>query len=133
MGKAIKLHSYNEQALDWHSRTWLDFPVGVCAWLLSHVWFFAIPWTAALQVPLSIGILQARILEWVAGCPPPGDLPKPQSPALQADSLLTQLPGKPWFPRSATKLGKVQEPSQNFSLYTYNMKVGEQELEKVFQ
>ena len=25
-----------------------------------------IPWTAARQVPLSMGILQARILEWVA-------------------------------------------------------------------
>ena len=37
------------------------------------------------------GILQARILEWVA-TPPPRDLPgpgiKPESPALQADSLL---------------------------------------------
>ena len=32
-------------------------------------------------------------------CPPPGDLPnpevKPRSPALQADSLLTEPPGKP--------------------------------------
>ena len=24
------------------------------------------PWTVALQAPLSVGILQARILEWVA-------------------------------------------------------------------
>ena len=31
-----------------------------------HVQLFAIPWTAALQAPLSMGILQARILEWVA-------------------------------------------------------------------
>ena len=41
------------------------------------------------------GILQARILEWVA-VPSPGDLPdtgtEPASPALQADSLLTELP-----------------------------------------
>ena len=40
------------------------------------------------------GILQARILEWVA-FPSPGDLPdlgiKPESPALQADSLPTKL------------------------------------------
>ena len=28
--------------------------------------FFVIPWTVALQAPLSVGILQARILEWVA-------------------------------------------------------------------
>ena len=27
---------------------------------------FATPWTAACQAPLSMGILQARILEWVA-------------------------------------------------------------------
>ena len=36
------------------------------------------------------GILQARILEWVA-------IPwiKPKSPTLQADSLPAELPGKP--------------------------------------
>ena len=44
------------------------------------------------------GILQARILEWVA-FPSPGDIPnpgiKPRSPTLQADSLLSDPPGKP--------------------------------------
>ena len=44
------------------------------------------------------GILLARILEWVA-IPSPGDLPnpgiKPGSPALQADSLPSEPPGKP--------------------------------------
>ena len=44
------------------------------------------------------GILQARILEWVA-VPTPGDLPnpgiKPRSPTLQADSLPAEPPGKP--------------------------------------
>ena len=35
--------------------------------LLSHVWLFATPWTVACQVaPLSMGILQVRILEWAA-------------------------------------------------------------------
>ena len=39
---------------------------------------FATPWTVAHQAPLSVGSLQARILEWVAmPCPPPGDLSKP--------------------------------------------------------
>ena len=42
------------------------------------------------------GILQARILEWAA-IPFPRDLPdpgiEPGSPALQADSLLTEPPG----------------------------------------
>ena len=44
------------------------------------------------------GILQARILEWVA-FPPPGDLPnrgiKPRSPTLQADSLPAEAQGNP--------------------------------------
>ena len=37
--------------------------------MLSHfsrVRFFATPWTVDLQAPLSVGILQAGILEWVA-------------------------------------------------------------------
>ena len=38
----------------------------LCAELLSHVQRFVTPWTVACQAPLSMGILQARILEWVA-------------------------------------------------------------------
>ena len=34
-----------------------------CAYSLSHVWLFVILWTVAHQAPLSMGILQARILE----------------------------------------------------------------------
>ena len=49
------------------------------------------------------GILQARILEWVA-VPSPGDLPspgiEPRSPALQGDSLPAKPPGKPIFTES---------------------------------
>ena len=37
-----------------------------CASLLSHVQLFATPSTVAGQAPLSTGILQARILGWVA-------------------------------------------------------------------
>jgi len=47
------------------------------------------------------GILQARILEWVA-MPPPGDLPDPGSepefplsPALTGGFFTTKPPGKP--------------------------------------
>ena len=36
-----------------------------CAHSHSHVWLFATPWTVACRTPLSVGILQARILEWV--------------------------------------------------------------------
>ena len=34
--------------------------------LVSHVRLFVTPWTVAHQAPLSMGILQARILEWIA-------------------------------------------------------------------
>ena len=55
------------------------------------------PMTIGHQPPLSMEILQARILEWVS-IPSPGDLPDPQikpgSLALQADSLPSQPPGK---------------------------------------
>ena len=36
-----------------------------CA-VLSHVWLLVSPWTVAHQAPLSMGIHQAKILEWVA-------------------------------------------------------------------
>ena len=45
-----------------------------------------------------MGILQAKILEWLP-CSPLGNLPnpgiKPRLPALQADSLRNEPPGKP--------------------------------------
>ena len=54
-----------------------------------------IPWTIAHQAPLSVGILQARILSGLP-CPPPGDLPnpgiEPRSTTLQVDSLLSEPP-----------------------------------------
>ena len=44
------------------------------------------------------GIVQARILEWVAIFPSPGDLPDPgielQSPALAGRFFTTEPPGK---------------------------------------
>ena len=54
----------------------------------SHVWLFVTPWTVAHQAPLSMGILQATILDWVAmpssrGSSWPRD--RTWSPALQAD------------------------------------------------
>ena len=53
-----------------------------------------IPWTVAHQAPLSMGF--SRQEYW--SVPSPGDLPhpgiKPRSPAPQADSLPSELPGK---------------------------------------
>ena len=70
---------------------------------MPHCLFFlcpilAIPWTVALQAPLSMGFSRQ---EYWSGWPFPfpGDLPdpgfEPGSPALQAGSLPTELPGKP--------------------------------------
>ena len=42
------------------------------------------PWTIAVQAPLSMEILQARILEWVA-MPPSGDL---QGPGVEPMTLM---------------------------------------------
>ena len=53
----------------------------------SHIRLFVTLWTVAHQAPLSMGILQARILEWVV-IPFSRDLPdpgvKPESPASTA-------------------------------------------------
>ena len=55
-----------------------------------------ISWTAACQAPLS---MEFSWPEYWSGFPSPGNLPKPgieaRSPALQADSLLTEPAGKP--------------------------------------
>ena len=65
---------------------------------LSRVQLFATPWTVARQAPLSMGFSKQ---EYWSGLPfpSPGDLPdpgiKPRSPALQADSLPSEPPGKP--------------------------------------
>ena len=65
---------------------------------LSLVWLFVTPWTVASQVPLSMEFSQPEYWSGLP-CPPPGDIPdpgiKPESPALQADSLLSEPPQKP--------------------------------------
>ena len=72
-----------------------------CAKALSHGWLFVTPHTVARQAPLSMGFSRQ---EYWGGLPFPsaGDLPdpgiepvSPVSPALQADSLPTEPPGKP--------------------------------------
>ena len=67
------------------------FSICMHAYLLSCVQLFVIPWTVACQAPLT--------MEYRNGLsfPSPGDLPdpriNPESLALQADSLLSELPG----------------------------------------
>ena len=58
---------------------------------------FTIPWTVARQAFLSMGFSKSEYWSGLP-CPPPGDLPDPGiklgSPALQADSLPPEPPGK---------------------------------------
>ena len=70
----------------------------LCLVLLCHAQLFSTPWTTARKTPLSMRILQARILEWVAmsfsrGFSQPRDWN--QAPGLQADSLLSDHKGGP--------------------------------------
>ena len=62
---------------------------------LSHVRLFVTPWAVARHAPLSMGILQARILERVAR-PFSRGYSEPRSPSFRADSLSSVPPGKPW-------------------------------------
>ena len=65
---------------------------------LSRVRLSVTPWTVAYQAPLSMGFSWQ---EYWSGFPSTGDLPdpgiKPRSPALQADALTSEAPGKPLF------------------------------------
>ena len=68
--------------------------------MLSCVQLFATPRTVAHHASLSLGVSRQ---EYWGGFPfpSPGDLPdpgiKPGSPTLQADSLLSEPPGKPYI------------------------------------
>ena len=67
---------------------------------LSPVRLFATPWAVAYKAPLSMEFSRQ---EYWSGLPypSPGDLPnpgiEPGSPALQADTLQSEPPGKPYL------------------------------------
>ena len=64
---------------------------------LSRVRLFASPWTVAYQAPPSMGFSRQGYWNELP-FPSPGDLPdpgiKPGCPALQADALPSEPPGK---------------------------------------
>ena len=106
-GKCIRIsgihcsHSLTYQSLWAQQRSVLQLHVvGVlcCVKSLSHVQPFVTPWTVAQQAPLSTGIFQARILQWVAK-PSSSRSSQPwdwtRSLALQTDSLPSETRGKP--------------------------------------
>ena len=65
----------------------------------NHVWLFATPWTVAHQAPPSLGFSRQGYWSGWPPFPSPGDIPdpgiEPGSPALQADALTSEPPGKP--------------------------------------
>ena len=92
--------------------------------LLSPVWLFETPWTVVRQATLSMGC--SRQESWSGlSCPPLGDLPdpgiEPRSPALQADSLPSEPPGKPAVYRQLSKylLREFPNKSRYVSIYMW--------------
>ena len=89
---------------------------------LSRVRLFATPWIVAYQAPLSMGFSRQ---EYCSGLPfpSPGDLPhpgvKPGSPTLQADSLPSEPPGKP-YSNSASLNFFICKGGTNIFLYFLN-------------
>ena len=67
------------------------------AHLLTCFSLFVTPWTVASQAPLH-GLVQARILEWVA-FPFPGDLP---NPGMEPASLMSPALADGFFTTSTT-------------------------------
>ena len=69
----------------------------------SCVWLFATPWTVACWGPLSMGFPRQEYWSELP-FPSPGDFPDPGikswSPVLQADSLLSEPPGKTYGPET---------------------------------
>ena len=65
--------------------------------MLRCVQLFATPWTVAHQIPLSLEFSRQEYWSRLP-FPSPGDLPdlgiKPGSPALQAEALPSEPPGK---------------------------------------
>ena len=77
------------------------------------------PWTIAHQAPLPMAF--SRQESWNGlPFPPPGDLPnpgiKPESPALQVDSLLSELPEIPPEMQYLGAISKITEESQFISM-----------------
>ena len=68
--------------------------------VFSCVRLFVTPWTVARQTPLSMEFSKQEYWSWLP-FPSPRDLPdpgiEPASPELQADSLPSEPPGKPYI------------------------------------
>ena len=89
--------------------------------LMSHVRLFSTSWTVACQAPLFKGFPRQEY--WSGSpCPPLGELSnpgiEPKPPALQADSLSSEPPGKPClmykcdqhFRKQLFNTGRIRKP-----------------------
>ena len=91
------LSSWAHRKVIWHLQKLM---IHVKVKLLSHVWLFATTWTVTDQATPSIRFSRQ---EYWSGLPflSSGDLPNPEiesgSPAFQADTLLSELLGKPYY------------------------------------
>ena len=67
---------------------------------LSRVRLFATPWTVAYEASQSMGFSRQECWSGLS-FPSPGDLPnpgnEPGSPALRAEALPSEPPGKPYY------------------------------------
>ena len=92
---------------------------------LSHVLLFATPWTIVHQAPPSMGFSRQ---EYWSGLPfpSPGNLPnsgiEPRSPALQADALTSEPPGKPQENRAYIFSGWLINKSLNLLIAILEVK-----------
>ena len=86
---------------------------------LSHVRLFATPWTITYQAPLSMGFSRQEYWSRLP-FPSPGDPSnpgiEPRSPALQADTLLSEPPGKPTTKYTNKQENKTQTIKPNLIL-----------------
>ena len=92
-------------------------PLVVCVCVLNRfscVWLIATLWTVVHQAPLSVRILQARILEWVT-MPPPGDLPILRLLHWQAGSLPLVPSGKSHFSHKCPRAVPTVSSQRSYS------------------
>ena len=79
------------------SLVWED-PLGKGKATYSSILAWRIPWTVAYQAPQFVEFFRQEYWSGLS-FPSPGDLPdpgiEPRSPALQADALPSEAPGKP--------------------------------------
>ena len=115
-------HNENEQNLVTYAKNGKSSQILVWSEVksFSRVQLFATPWTVAHQAPPSMEFSRQ---EYWSGLPfpSPGDLPnpgiEPGSPALQADTLPSELPGKPQTNQTTNQMWTQNKNSSDKQVY----------------